>query len=96
MAITDDDVRHVAQLARLLLSESEIQPLARDLSRILEHVQQLEHLDTQGVELTAHLAVSEAPLRHDESVAGVDQPTALREAPRSVAGGFVVPGFVDE
>lgn len=96
MAITRDDVVHVAKLARLELSEAEIERMVRDLGTILEHVAELSKVDTAGVEPTAYVAVDSAPLRPDAVVPGVDRELALREAPRQEDGGFAVPAFVDE
>ncbi|HEX4336115.1 MAG TPA: Asp-tRNA(Asn)/Glu-tRNA(Gln) amidotransferase subunit GatC [Polyangiaceae bacterium] len=96
MAITREDVVHVAKLARLELSESEIERMVRDLGTILEHVAELSKVDTSNVEPTAYVAVDAAPLRPDEVIPGVPRELALREAPRHEDGGFAVPGFVDE
>ncbi len=96
MPITRDDVIHVARLARLELSEAEIERMVRDLGTILEHVAELSAVDTSGVAPTAYLAVEAAPLRADVVVPGVDRELALAEAPRHEGGGFAVPAFVDE
>ena len=96
MSITRDDVVHVAKLARLELSEAEIERMVRDLGTILEHVAELQKVDTAGVAPTAYVAVEAAPLRPDAVVPGVDRAHAMREAPRHQDGGFAVPAFVDE
>jgi len=54
MPITKKDVEHVAKLARLALSEEEKDTFTRQLEKILTHIDQLNKLDTQGVEPTAH------------------------------------------
>ena len=94
--ITRDDVLHVARLARLELAEPEIERMIEDLGKILEHMAQLNELDTSAVLPTSHLAVETAPFRPDEVVAGLAFETALAEAPRQSDGGFAVPAFVDE
>jgi len=96
MAITRDTVLHVAKLARISLADDEVERMKHDLSRILEHVEELSALPTDGVAETAHVAVDAAPLRADVTRAGVPTELAMREAPRSTGGGFAVPGFVDE
>jgi len=96
MAITRETVLHVARLARLDLSEEEVVHMQRDLSSILDHVAELSALDTSEVPETAHVAVDAAPLRHDVRQPGVANEIALREAPRSSAGAFAVPAFMDE
>ena len=96
MPITRADVLHVAKLAKLELSEAEVERMVRDLGTILEHVAELQKVDTKGVPPTAYGAVEAAPFRPDDVVAGVDRDVALREAPRHEDGGFAVPAFVDE
>lgn len=96
MDIARDAVLHVARLARLELADDEVEPLARDLGRILDYVAELEELDTTAVPPTAHVALERAPLRPDGAEAGVPSTTALAEAPRSTAGGFAVPAIIDE
>ena len=96
MAITRETVLHVARLARLDLSENEVEHMQRDLSSILEYVEELSALDTSSIPETAHAAAEAAPLRPDERVAGVPTEIALAEAARSSAGAFAVPGFMDE
>lgn len=96
MAITRDDVLHVAKLARLELEEPEIQRMIHDLGEILEYVGELAAIDTTDVAPTAQVAVDRAPLRADERRPGLPHDTALAAAPRVVEGAFAVPAFVDE
>ena len=96
MAITDNDVRHVAKLARLALSPSEVEAMTRDLGKILGYVDELAQVDTEGVPPTTYVAVERLPLRPDAAEAGVPQQTALSQAPRTASDGFAVPAFVDE
>jgi aspartyl-tRNA(Asn)/glutamyl-tRNA(Gln) amidotransferase subunit C len=93
MAITRDDVLHVARLARLDLSEAEVERMVHDLGRILGYVQDLSSVDTSGVAPMAWVAVEAAPLRTDRVEAGVERPLALRGAPRASDDSFAVPGF---
>jgi aspartyl-tRNA(Asn)/glutamyl-tRNA(Gln) amidotransferase subunit C len=96
MAITRETVLHVARLARLDLSESEVLHMQRDLSSILEYVEELSAVDTSSVPETAHAAADAAPLRVDERLPGVPTDLALSEAARTSTGSFAVPGFMDE
>jgi aspartyl-tRNA(Asn)/glutamyl-tRNA(Gln) amidotransferase subunit C len=96
MAITKETVLHVARLARLELTEQEVETMQRDLGKILGHVEELNQLDTAGVAETAHVAAERAPLRADVRQGSLETELALREAPRRAAGAFAVPGFVDE
>lgn len=94
--ISRSDVLHVAALARLDLAEAEVEGMVRDLGSILDHVKALSEVDTSEVPPTAHVAVPAAPLREDILRPGLERGTGLAEAPRTVAGGFAVPAFVDE
>jgi aspartyl-tRNA(Asn)/glutamyl-tRNA(Gln) amidotransferase subunit C len=96
MAITRETVLHVAKLARLELSESEVDRMQKDLGNILEYVNSLSELDTASVAETTQVAVHGAPLRADVTEPSLSNALALREAPRSAGGGFAVPAFVDE
>ena len=96
MAITRDNVLHVAKLARLELSETEIDKMQRDLDGILEYVNQLSELDTTHVAATTQVAVVAAPFRKDEPITSLPHDLALSQAPRSSSDGFAVPAFVDE
>jgi aspartyl-tRNA(Asn)/glutamyl-tRNA(Gln) amidotransferase subunit C len=96
MTISRDVVLHVARLARLDLTEPEVERMVKDLGSILEHVAKLGAVDTAGVAGTSYVAVEHAPFRPDVVVPGVPPDVALSEAPRQADGGFAVPGFVDE
>jgi aspartyl-tRNA(Asn)/glutamyl-tRNA(Gln) amidotransferase subunit C len=96
MALSSADVVHIAELADLTLTPEEIERFTRELGAVLEHVAQLEELDTSNVELTLHVGVGQMPLRADLVQPGLDQQTALAAAPRVGPGAFAVPKFVDE
>ncbi len=96
MPITREDVLHVAKLAKLELEPREVEPLMKDLSRILEHVESLAELDTADVAPTAHVAVDAAPFREDERAAGLTNDQAVGQSSRVYDGAFAVPAFVDE
>jgi aspartyl-tRNA(Asn)/glutamyl-tRNA(Gln) amidotransferase subunit C len=96
MAITRQDVLHVAKLARLRLEPEEVDRLIVDLDKILGYVELLSELDTNDVPPTAHVAVASAPLRPDGVVRLLESEEVLREAPRRAGPGFAVPAFVEE
>jgi aspartyl-tRNA(Asn)/glutamyl-tRNA(Gln) amidotransferase subunit C len=96
MALSPEQVRQVAALAALELQPEEVAQLATELGAILEYVEQLNELDTSGVEPTTHVAVAELPFRPDRSEACLTQAEATAGAPRSAGGAFAVPTFVDE
>jgi aspartyl-tRNA(Asn)/glutamyl-tRNA(Gln) amidotransferase subunit C len=96
MALSRQDVLHIAELADLALTAEEIERFTRDLGAVLEHAAQLEELDTSAVELTTHIGIRQMPLRSDQVRPGLSQEQALAGAPRVGAGTFAVPKFVDD
>lgn len=92
--VDKDWVKRVAHLARLKLSEEEVEVLSRELSDILRFVQQLEELDTSRVEPYIQ-EVEETPMREDEPGETLPQEEALRNAPERENGFFVVPRIVE-
>lgn len=91
--IERDQVLHVARLARLKLAEEEIEPLAAELSAILDHVAHIGELDLDGVEPTSHVVDIAGALRPDEPRECLPREVALAQAPAvSPSGeGFSVP-----
>lgn len=89
-------VARLASLAELDLTAEEQASLARDLQRILAHVEEIAALDLDGVETTARVGVGSGALRVDAPQEGLATADALAAAPRSDEGAFLVPGFVDE
>jgi aspartyl-tRNA(Asn)/glutamyl-tRNA(Gln) amidotransferase subunit C len=93
--LTREAVAHVARLARLGLDDEELGQMTAELGKILAYVRQLDEVDTEGVEPTTSLYIPTAPLRGDESRAGLARDEVLAQAPRPFEGGFGVPGFVE-
>jgi aspartyl-tRNA(Asn)/glutamyl-tRNA(Gln) amidotransferase subunit C len=89
--ISREQVLHVARLARLGLSEEEIETMARELSGILEHVDRIGELDLDGVEPTSHVVALENVLRPDEPRPSWPRERVLEPAPDADAGAFRVP-----
>ncbi|MCX7817727.1 MAG: Asp-tRNA(Asn)/Glu-tRNA(Gln) amidotransferase subunit GatC [Kiritimatiellae bacterium] len=89
------EVRRVAALARLYLEEEVAERIARDLGRILEYVRQLDELDLEGVEPTAHAMPVSNVFRPDEIEAGLSPEMALRNAPAARDGLFLVPRILE-
>jgi aspartyl-tRNA(Asn)/glutamyl-tRNA(Gln) amidotransferase subunit C len=88
--ISRDEVEHIADLARLELSDAETQQLQTDLSRILEYVEQLGELDTSDVPPTAHVVVQEDVLRDDVVRPSLPTEDVLANAPHAEDGFFRV------
>jgi aspartyl-tRNA(Asn)/glutamyl-tRNA(Gln) amidotransferase subunit C len=89
--IDRDQVLHVARLARLALTEDEVESMARELSGILEHVDRIAELDLEGVEPTEHVVDLENVLRPDEPRPSWPREQMLEQAPDPADGAFRVP-----
>jgi len=89
--ITRDEVLHVARLARLALAEEEIEPMARELSAVLDHVAKIAELDLDGVPPTSHVVEVTGALRPDVPRPSLPREVALAQAPASGQDGFLVP-----
>jgi aspartyl-tRNA(Asn)/glutamyl-tRNA(Gln) amidotransferase subunit C len=89
--IDRDQVLHVARLARLRLSEEEVETMTGELSGILEHVDRIGRLDLEGVEPTSHVVALENVWRADVPRPSLTQEVALRTAPEPQGGAFRVP-----
>jgi len=94
--LTRDDVLRVAHLARLALSDDEADRMTAELAQILEHVEALQALDTQGTVPTAHAIPLATPLRPDVPEAALDADVALANAPRRVGDAFAVPRVIED
>ena len=94
--LTRDDVLRVANLARLELSEAEAERMAAELAQILDHVEALQALDTEGVVPTAHAIPLATPMRDDEPAPGLDPDVALANAPRREGDAFAVPKVIED
>jgi aspartyl-tRNA(Asn)/glutamyl-tRNA(Gln) amidotransferase subunit C len=84
-------VLHVARLARLSLSDEEVERMATELSGILEHVERISELDLDGVEPTSHVIELVNVLRPDEPRPSWDRDEMLERAPDPANGAFRVP-----
>jgi aspartyl-tRNA(Asn)/glutamyl-tRNA(Gln) amidotransferase subunit C len=89
--ISREEVLHVAQLARLALSEEEIEPMARELSAVLDHVATIGELDLGEVVPTSHVVEITGALRPDEPRPCLPREVALAQAPAVSEDGFLVP-----
>jgi len=95
VALTREQVQHVALLARLELTEAEIQRDMHELNQILPHLDQLNQLDTAGIEPTSHAIPMTNVLRDDVVQPSLPNQAALANAPDQDAGCFRVPRVVE-
>jgi aspartyl-tRNA(Asn)/glutamyl-tRNA(Gln) amidotransferase subunit C len=96
--ITEKEVRYVADLANLELSDQEIGRLSKDLDEILSHMDSLNELDTSNVEPMAQVlydAQETATLREDRERPTLGNTAALANAPLSGAGYYKVPKVIE-
>ena len=93
--LTRADVEHVAQLARLALTDDEIEHFTEQLEVILEHAAQIAALDTRDVPPTAHPLPIVNVLRADEVRPGLPRDEVLAMAPAAEDGRFRVPRILD-
>ena len=84
--ITTDDVHHLAQLSSLQLSDSEVENLRADLENIINHINQLNEVDTSGVEPTYQVTGLENVWRGDEIDAGSVTPEQLLDLAAEQSG----------
>ena len=95
MAIDAATVRKVARLARIAEPEDRLEPLARELSGILDWIEQLAEVNTDGVEPMTTSVAMKLPLREDVVTEGGDPARVLSNAPKTDKGFFVVPKVVE-
>jgi aspartyl-tRNA(Asn)/glutamyl-tRNA(Gln) amidotransferase subunit C len=95
MALDKATVAHIAALARIRLSEAELDPLTDELSHILTWMEQLNEVDTSGVASMASVAATGLPMREDKVTDGGRREEILANAPRTAHGFLVVPKVVE-
>jgi aspartyl-tRNA(Asn)/glutamyl-tRNA(Gln) amidotransferase subunit C len=89
--LSRDQVLHVARLARLELSDDEVDRMASELSGVLDHIEKIGELDLADVPPTSHVVAVENVLREDVPRPSLARDVALASAPDAAEGGFRVP-----
>jgi aspartyl-tRNA(Asn)/glutamyl-tRNA(Gln) amidotransferase subunit C len=95
MSLTVDQVRWVSHLARLELSDADLETMTRQLSSIVEYVTQLQQVNTEGVEPLAHVAELSNVFRADEPAQSLPVDQALANAPDRQGDFYRVPAVLD-
>jgi len=90
------DIRYVAQLARIALTDEEIERFGKQLGDLLGHVNALAELDTESVPATAQVVESRNVSRADVERPCLDRETVLEQAPQRQGGFFRVPRIIAE
>ena len=89
--IDREEILHVAKLARLQLSDAEVEKMVGELSNILGHIDRINELDLEGVAPTSHVVEVANALRADEPRPCLPREVALASAPERTEEGFLVP-----
>jgi aspartyl-tRNA(Asn)/glutamyl-tRNA(Gln) amidotransferase subunit C len=95
MSISKEEIEHVAKLARLNLSEHEVEKYTKEMSNLIDFVNKLNELDTNGVESTANAIKMQNVFREDKVEKSFERDSILKNAPLKEAGCFRVPKVVD-
>ena len=95
MSVTPEQVRHIANLARIAMSEAEIEALVPELNNILGWVEQLGEVDTEGVEPLTAVIENRLRLRQDAVTEGDRRDDILANAPVAEHGFFAVPKVIE-
>lgn len=93
--ISEDQVKHVAHLARLAITEEETEMLTNQLDKIITFAEQLNELDTDNVEPTAHVLEIKNVMREDRAQQGLPREEVLKNAPEHQDGQIKVPGIME-
>lgn len=95
MALDKAAVARIATLARIRLADEELEPMAAELSGILDWIEQLKEVDTEGMAPMASVAEMRLPMRDDTVTDGGRRDAILGNAPKSEKGFFTVPKVVE-
>ena len=96
MKISKDEVKETAELARLEFSDEQLEKFTGQLGGILEHIEDLNELDTENIEPTSHVLELSTPLREDKVQQLITVEEALANAPEKNDDFFVVPKVIEE
>ena len=95
MALSEKEVRHIALLSRLQLSDEEVKQYASQLTDILDYVKKLQSLDTEGVEPMISASGSGSVFREDKPRPGLSREAAFESAPSHDEAYFRVPPVIE-
>lgn len=95
MSVSKEDVKHIAKLSKLYLSDEELEKYTNDLSNIVNFANELSNIDVEGVKPTAHILDIKNVFRKDEKKESYDREEILKNAPTKEAGCISVPKVVE-
>ncbi len=93
--ISKEEVKHVANLARLAITDDETEKLQKQLDSIITFAEQLNELDTENIEPTTHVLHMKNVLREDKASKGLPREEVLKNAPDQQDGQIRVPGIME-
>lgn len=96
MSVSKDDVKKIAELARLEFSNAEIEDYTSEMNKILGYVEKLSELDTENVEPLSHPVEKTNVFREDLNIESVDREEALKNAPDATSEHFKVPKVINK
>ncbi|MCC7667600.1 Asp-tRNA(Asn)/Glu-tRNA(Gln) amidotransferase subunit GatC [Liquorilactobacillus satsumensis] len=96
MAINASEVKHVAKLAKLAFSEDDLQKFTGQMDKIIQMVQQLSDVETEGVPVTTHISDTQGVMRADQAEPGTSRDLLMRNVPQHQDGYIKVPAIIDE
>ena len=95
MAISEEQVKHVAKLAKLSFPQEELEEFTNQLGKIIDMVEMLEEVDTEGVPFTSNVIETVNVMREDVADPGMSRDELLKNAPESEDGFIKVPAIID-
>lgn len=96
MKITDEKIKALAQLSRLSFEGPELENIRQDLENILVMCEQLQQVDTEGIEPLIYMSESHTVLRHDEVIQSISKEEALKNAPKRDSDFFRAPKVIEQ
>ena len=95
MAISEEQVKHVAKLAKLSFSDDELHEFTSQLGKIIDMVELLDEVDTEGVPFTSNVVDVINVMREDDAAEGWDRDELMKNVPESEDGFIKVPAIMD-
>lgn len=95
MAVTEEDIKHVAKLAKLEIGNDDIEHFTDQMDRIIHMMEQLDELDTDNVPIMTHGMETYSVMREDKAIPGTDREKLFKNVKRSQDGLVKVPAMID-
>ncbi|MGB9695758.1 MAG: Asp-tRNA(Asn)/Glu-tRNA(Gln) amidotransferase subunit GatC [Ignavibacteria bacterium] len=96
MGVSLEEVKHIANLAKLNFNENQLTKLQKDLNKVLDYIDKLNELDLSGVEPLENINETENIFKKDKEIKWLSTEEALRNAPQRTSNFFKVPKVIDK